>query len=145
MECDVCAVGELGRLAHGVAHLAVDGAGVRALVGAVVADLGGERGGQSLAACFGWVFEEEVEDVGADGERAATLLERVSEAFGGGGDPVQVPGGASQRCEVGAEPGVGQAADELDLELGDEVGELGDGGELGELVLAERGVEVLGG
>ncbi|MBF9337645.1 hypothetical protein G3N30_16050 [Microbacterium lacticum] len=57
---------------------------------------------------------------------------------------MQIPGGASQWCDVGAEPGVGEAADELDLEFSDKFGELGDGGELGELVLAERGVEVPG-
>ncbi|MBK9726437.1 MAG: hypothetical protein IPO89_15765 [Actinomycetales bacterium] len=111
----------------------------------MVADLGGECSCHALAACFGWVFEKEVEDVGADRERASTLLERVPEAFGGGRDPVQVPGGASQQCEVGAESGVRQAADEFNLKLGDKVGELGDRGELGELLLAERGVEVLGG
>ena len=72
---DVCALGELGRLGQSVTELAVDGAGVRALVGAVVPDLRGERGGQPVAACFGRVFQEEVEDVGADGERAAALLE----------------------------------------------------------------------
>jgi hypothetical protein len=83
--------------------------------------------------------------VGANGECAATLFERVPEPFGGGGNSMQVPGGASQRCEVGAEAAVGEAANEFDLEFGDEIGELGYGGEFSELVLAEGGVEVLGG
>ncbi|MBF9337646.1 hypothetical protein G3N30_16055 [Microbacterium lacticum] len=49
----------------------------------MVADLSSERGRESLSACFGRVFEEEVEDVGADGERTAALLKRVPGPLGG--------------------------------------------------------------
>ena len=43
----------------------------------MVADLGGECAGESLATCFGRVFEKEVEGVGADGERTAALSKWV--------------------------------------------------------------------
>ncbi|WP_041775648.1 hypothetical protein [Blastococcus saxobsidens] len=93
----VCALGELGRLCQNVTELAVDGASVRGLVGAVVPDLRGERGSQPNPACLGRVLQEEVEDVSADGEGTAALLRWVSRRLGGRGDAVQVPRGASQR------------------------------------------------
>ncbi len=83
--------------------------------------------------------------MGTYGERPASLLERVPGAFSGRGDAVQVPRGTSQWREVGAEPGVREAADELDLDLSDELGQLRDGGERAELRVAEGAGEVLGG
>lgn len=83
--------------------------------------------------------------MGANGECTAALFGWIPRRVSGRGNPVQVPSRASQRCEVGAKPSLGEAANEVDLEPSYEVGQFVDGGQFAELIAAEGACQVLGG